>query len=74
MCMHLVCTKKSKIMLTQKSGCNYRGQKETLVHGIKMNKLIDSWLKLSAQVAWFYLLSNVSHRISLGYVCIQSIR
>lgn len=74
MCMQLVCTKKSKILLVQKSGCNCRGQKETLVRGIKMTKLIDLWLKQSAQVARFYLLSNVSHRISLGCVCIHSVR
>lgn len=55
MCMHLVCTKKSKAVLMQKCGCNSRGQKETLAHGIKINKLIDLWLKQSAQVALFYL-------------------
>lgn len=52
---HLVCTKKSRILLMQKCGCNSRGQKGTLVHGISINKLIDLWLKQFAQVALFYL-------------------
>lgn len=43
------------------------------IHRIKMNKLQDLLLQQSVQVAWFYPVSNISHRISLGYVCIQFI-
>lgn len=45
----------------KKCGCNARIQKETLVCGIRISKLIDLWLKQFVQVALFYLQATDFH-------------